>query len=407
MTKRSSKEKNHPVEYTEDPLTEVLRHGARELLAKAVEDEVTTFLATHADIRDEQGRQMIVLNGHLPERTIQTGIGAVPVRGRRVRDQRPIPKAERLRFTSTILPRYLRRSKSLEELIPWLYLKGISTGDFSEALRALVGRPAGLSPATVCRLKAGWQQEWETWHQRDLTGKRSVYFWVDGLHLHVRMDDAPCLLVVIGATPDGHKELVAVEDGVRESEHSWKALLLNLKRRGLAVGPDLAIGDGALGFWKAVSQVYEATQWQRCWAHKTVNVLNALPKSLQPKAKAGLHEIWMAPTKARADKALEGFLQTYEAKYPKAAACLRKDREALLAFYQFPAEHWQHIRTTNPIESTFATVRLRTAKTRGCLSRTTALTMAFQLVRCAATTWRRLCGHEHLKEMLEGGSPIR
>lgn len=402
MEKRNSDEKKKPAAYTEDPLTEVLRKGARDLLAHAVEAEVTEFLGVHAEIRDAQGHQMIVLNGHLPERTIQTGIGGIPVRGRRVRDQRAVPKADRIRFTSKILPRYLRRSQSLEELIPWLYLKGLSTGDFSEALRALVGSSAGLSPATVCRLKAGWQHEWETWHQRDLTGKRYVYFWVDGLHLNVRMEDAPCLLVVIGATADGHKELVAVEDGVRESEQSWKDVLLNLHRRGLTVGPELAIGDGALGFWKAVTQVYESTQGQRCWVHKTANILNKLPKSLQAKAKAGLHAIWMAPTKATAEQAVEGFLQTYEAKYPKAADCLRKDREALLAFYRFPSEHWQHIRTTNPIESTFATVRLRTAKTRGCLSRTTALTMAFQLVRCAEKTWRRLRGYKHLTEMLEG-----
>jgi transposase-like protein len=402
MKKRSSVEQKNPDEYTEDPLTAVLRKGARDLLAQAVEEEARAFLAAHATLRDDEGHQMIVLNGYLPERTIQTGIGVIPVCGRRVRDQRKIPKADRIQFTSQILPRYLRRSKSLEELIPWLYLKGVSTGDFSEALRALVGSPAGLSPATVCRLKAGWQQEWEAWQQRDLTGKRYVYFWVDGLHVNVRMEDSPCLLVVIGATADGHKELVAVEDGIRESEHSWKALLLNLRRRGLTIGPDLVTGDGALGFWKALPQVYDPTKGQRCWVHKTANVLNKLPKSLQAKAKAGLHDIWMAPTKAEADKAFDGFLQTYQAKYPKAADCLQKDREALLTFYQFPAEHWQHIRTTNPIESTFATVRLRTAKTRGCLSRATALTMAFQLVRCAEKTWRRLRGYHRLVEIIEG-----
>lgn len=402
MKKRSRVEQKNPDEYTADPLTAVLRKGARDLLAQAVEEEATAFLAAHAAIRDDAGPQMIVLNGHLPERTIQTGIGAIPVCGRRVRDQRNIPKADRLQLSSQVLPRYLRRSKSLEELIPWLYLKGVSTGDFSEALRALVGRPAGLSPATVCRLKAGWQQDWEVWQQRDLTGKRYVYFWVDGLHVNVRMEDAPCLLVVIGATADGHKELVAVEDGIRESEHSWKALLLNLRRRGLTIGPDLATGDGALGFWKALPQVYAPTKGQRCWVHKTANVFNKLPKSLQAKAKAGLHDIWMAPTKVQADKAFDGFLQIYQEKYPKAADCLQKDREALLAFYQFPAEHWQHIRTTNPIESTLATVRLRTAKTRGCLSRTTALTMAFQVVRCAEKTWRRLRGYHRLAEIIAG-----
>lgn len=402
MKQRNFGAQKNQDEYTEDPLPAVLRKGARDLLAHAVEEEARAFLAAHATLRDDEGHQMIVLNGYLPERTMQTGIGAIPVCGRRVRDQRKIPKADRIQFTSQVLPRYLRRSKSLEELIPWLYLKGVSTGDFSEALRALVGSPAGLSPATVCRLKAGWQHEWETWQRRDLTGKRYVYFWVDGLHLHVRMEDAPCLLVVIGATADGHKELVAVEEGIRESEQSWKDLLLKLHRCGLTIGPDLATGDGALGFWKALPQVYSPTQGQRCWVHKTANVLNKLPKSLQAKAKAGLHEIWMAPTKAQANKAFDGFLQTYEAKYPKATACLQKDRQALLAFYQFPAEHWQHIRTTNPIESTFATVRLRTAKTRGCLSRATALTMAFQLGRCAEKTWRRLRGYQRLVQIIEG-----
>lgn len=402
MNQRTGVEQTNQDEYTEDPLTAVLRKGARDLLTQAVEAEARAFLAAHATLRDDQGHQMIVLNGHLPERTIQTGIGGVPIRGRRIRDQRKIPKADRITFTSQILPRYLRRSKSLEALIPWLYLKGVSTGDFSEALRALVGSPAGLSPTTVCRLKAGWQHEWETWQRRDLTGKRYVYFWVDGLHLNVRMEDSPCLLVVIGATADGRKELVAVEDGIRESEQSWKDLLLNLRRRGLTIGPDLATGDGALGFWKALPQVYDSTKGQRCWVHKTANVLNQLPKSLQATAKASLHEIWMAPTKADANQAFDGFLQTYEAKYPKAAVCLQKDREALLAFYQFPAEHWPHIRTTNPIESTFATVRLRTAKTRGCLSRATALTMAFQLARCAEKTWRRLRGYQRLAEMMAG-----
>jgi len=402
MKERNVVEQTNQDEHTEDPLTAVLRKGARDLLTQAVEEEARAFLASHATLRDDEGHQMIVLNGYLPERTIQTGIGGVPIRGRRIRDQRKIPKTDRIAFTSTILPRYLRRSKSLEELIPWLYLKGISTGDFSAALRTLVGNPTGLSPATVCRLKVGWQHKWEVWQQRDLTGKRYVYFWVDGLHVNVRMEDSPCLLVVIGATADGHKELVAVEDGIRESEQSWKDLLLNLHRRGLTMGPDLATGDGALGFWKALPQVYGSTKGQRCWVHKTANVLNKLPKSLQAKAKAGLHEIWMAPTKAQATKAFDGLIQTYEAKYPKVADCLQKDQEALLAFYQFPAEHWQHIRTTNPIESTFATVRLRTAKTRGCLSRTTALTMAFQLVRCAEKTWRRLRGYQRLVQITEG-----
>jgi putative transposase len=392
-----------PSEYVEDPLTEVLRKGAREMLAQAVEAEVAVFVQAHDEIRDERDRQMIVRNGHLPEREIQTGIGAVRVRAPRVRDRRDLPKEEKISFTSKILPPYLRRTKSMEELIPWLYLKGISTGDFSEALRALVGAEApGLSASTVVRLKEGWKQDYETWRRGDLGGKRYVYVWADGIHMNVRMDNDQCLLVLIGATEDGRKELLAVEDGYRESAQSWRELLLDLKRRGLEIPPKLAIGDGALGFWKALAEVYGKARRQRCWVHKTANVLNKLPKSVQSKAKGGLHEIWMAETKAKADKAFDAFVETYGPKYPKAVECLVKDREELLTFYDFPAEHWKHIRTTNPIESTFATVRLRTAKTRGCLSRTTALTMAFQLARCAQNGWRKLNGYQHLAEIIRG-----
>ena len=392
-----------PSEYVEDPLTEVLRKGAREMLAHAVEAEVAVFLQDHDEIRDERDRQMIVRNGHLPERKIQTGIGAVRVRAPRVRDRRDLPKEEKISFTSKILPPYLRRTRSMEELIPWLYLKGISTGDFSEALRALVGRDApGLSASTVVCLKEGWKQDYETWRRGNLGGKRYVYVWADGIHMNVRMDNDQCLLVLIGATEDGRKELLAVEDGYRESAQSWRELLLDLKRRGLKIPPKLAIGDGALGFWKALAEVYGKTRGQRCWVHKTANVLNKLPKSVQSKAKGGLHEIWMAETKDEAEKAFKAFVETYGPKYPKAVECLVKDREELLAFYDFPAEHWKHIRTTNPIESTFATVRLRTAKTRGCLSRKTALTMAFQLARCAQKGWRKLNGYQHLAEIIRG-----
>lgn len=392
-----------PSEYVVDPLTEILRKGARQLLAQAVESEVTSFVVGHAELRDERGRQMIVRNGYLPEREIQTGIGAVPVRAPRVRDRREVPPEEKITFTSKILPRYLRRTKSLEELIPWLYLKGISTGDFSEALAALLGPDApGLSASTVARLKESWQEDYEAWRQRDLSEKRYVYLWADGIHMHVRLDNDQCLLVLIGATEDGRKELVAVEDGYRESAQSWKELLVDLKRRGLEIPPKLAIGDGALGFWKALAEVYGKTRWQRCWVHKTANILNKLPKSVQSKAKQALHEIWMAQTKAEAEKAFDAFVETYGSKYPKAVECLAKDREELLTFYDFPAEHWKHIRTTNPIESTFATLRLRTAKTRGCLSRKTALTMAFQLARCAEKDWRKLNGYQHLAEIIRG-----
>jgi transposase-like protein len=345
----------------------------------------------------------VVRNGYLPKRTIQTGIGGVEVQAPRVRDRAPEGAAEKIHFTSRILPPYLRKTKSLEELIPWLYLKGISTGQFSEALRALLGTAApGLSASTVSRLKEGWQQDYEAWCRRDLGGKRYVYLWADGVYPNVRLEDSPCLLVVIGATEDGRKELLAVEDGYRESEESWRELLLNLKRRGLTETPLLAIGDGALGFWKALRKVYGKTRWQRCWVHKTANVLNKLPKSVQKKAKQGLHEIWMADTKQEAEKAFDHFVELYRDKYPKAVACLVKDREELLAFYDFPAAHWLHIRTTNPIESTFATIKLRTAKTRGCLSRKTALTMMFQLARSAENSWRRLNGHQHLAEIIRG-----
>jgi len=393
-----------PRDYPDDPLTQVLRHGARKLLAQAVEAEVASFLVEHQEVRDADGHQMIVRNGHLPERSIETGIGEVVVKAPRVRDRRDLPAQDRIRFASSILPRYLRRTKSLEELIPWLYLRGISTGDFTEALAALVGRDApGLSASTISRLKESWQQELTAWEKRDLSSKRYVYLWVDGIYFGIRLEEANhCMLVVIGATADGHKELVAIEDGYRESAQSWKELLLDLKHRGLTDPPALAIGDGALGFWKALPEVYGQTRRQRCWVHKTANVLNYLPRSVQKKAKDGLHEIWMAETKEAAEKAFDHFVETYGAKYPKAVECLVKDRDVLLTFYDFPAEHWEHIRSTNPIESTFATVRLRTDKTKGCLSRVTALTMTFKLVCSAEKRWRRLNSPKLVEKVIRG-----
>ena len=309
----------------------------------------------------------------------------------------------KLRFNSCILPRYLRRSRSLEELSPWLYLKGVSTGDFQEALEALLGgNAAGLSASTVSRLKSVWQGEFEAWQKRELSGQRYVYIWVDGVYFNVRLEEAKhCVLVVIGATEDGKKELIALSDGYRESEQSWKEVLLDLKARGLTIDPKLAIGDGALGFWKALPQVYGSTKTQRCWVHKTANVLNALPKSQQPKAKSALQSIWMAASKQDAEKAFDLFLQSYQDKYPKAAECLRKDRDALLTFYDFPARHWQHLRTTNPIESTFATVRLRTDKTRNTLSRETMLCLVFKLCQGAQRRWLRLKGSELLKDVIQ------
>jgi len=386
-----------------DPLTEVLRNGARALLTQAVEAEVAALLSCHADKLTDDGRQRLVRHGHLPEREIMTGIGPVAVRCPRVRD-RIGEGAERIRFSSAILPRYARRSKSLEVLIPVLYLKGISTGDFEEALIALLGKDAGgLSASTISRLKEAWAEEHAHWTKRDLSTKRYVYFWVDGIHVQARLEDAAqCLLVIIGATPEGKKELVGLTDGVRESAQSWRELLLDLKRRGLVMGPQLAVADGALGFWQAVEEVWPQTRGQRCWVHKTANVLNKLPKSQQTKAKRALQEVWMAETKNDALMAFDAFVETWGIKYDKAVDCLIKDRDALLAFYDFPAEHWKHLRTTNVIESSFATVRHRTVRSKGCLSNKTALAMIFKLAEAAEKNWRRLDGHNQLPKVILG-----
>jgi len=389
---------------TKDMLTEVLREGAQKLLAEAVQAELEELLEEYEAQRDEEGRQRLVRNGYLPTREIQTGIGGIEVRIPRIRDRRSGQESEEIiRFRSSLVPPYLRRSKSVEELLPLLYLKGISTGDFSEALSALLGPDAaGLSAKTISRLKGKWVQDYEKWRQRDLSHKRYVYVWADGVYANVRFDDARlCLLVLIGARGDGKKELIAVEDGYRESEQSWWELLRDLRSRGLSMGPKLAIGDGALGFWKALAKIYGNSRQQRCWMHKTGNVLNYLPKAVQPKAKKGLHQIWMADTRENACQAFDEFLATYQLKFPKATSCLAKDRTELLAFYDYPAEHWPHLRTTNPIESTFATVKLRTAKTRGCLSRQTMLTMVFKLCLSAEKRWRRLQGYRRLGEVIE------
>jgi putative transposase len=327
------------------------------MLAQAIDAEVAEWIDSHAHLTDERGHRQVVRNGYLPQRTITTGVGSVDVQQPRVLDRRCQEEAEP--FSSKILPPYLRKTKSVEELIPWLYLKGISTGDFSEALQALVGpRAAGLSASTVTRLKQTWEQGYDDWSRRCLEGKEFVYVWADGIHFNVRLEeDRQCILVLMGATAEGHKELIALTDGYRESEQSWLTLLVDVKQRGLKLDPKLATGDGALGFWKALAQVFPLTKEQRCWVHKTANVLDKLPKRLQPAAKEQLHQIWMAEKKVDAQQAFDTFLETYQAKYPKAVECLQKDREVLLAFYDFPAEHWIHLRTTNPIESTFATVR--------------------------------------------------
>ena len=391
-----------PVPQSRDVMTEILRTGAQKMLAQMIQQEVDDLLAERANLQDEQGRRQVVRNGFLPQREIVTGVGPIEVQQPRVRDRRPADEAEP--FTSKILPPYLRKTKSIEELIPWLYLKGVSTGDFSEALKALVGPECpGLSATTVTRLKGIWEKEFREWNQRSLEGKQYVYVWADGVHFNIRLEeDRQCILVLMGATADGKKELIAVVDGFRESEQSWKGLLLDVKARGLVIDPKLAIGDGALGFWKALKQVYPQTREQRCWVHKTANVLDKLPKRLQAEAKQKLHDIWMADTREHANQAFDLFEKTYEAKYPKAVECLTKDRDVLLAFYDFPAEHWIHLRTTNPIESTFATVRLRTKRTKGSGSRVACLTMVYKLMQSASKKWRLLNGTQVLIEVLQG-----
>jgi putative transposase len=391
-----------PLPTSQDILTEVLRDGARRMLAQAVEAEATAWIEAHAHLKNEVGHKQVVRNGHLPERTIQTGIGPIEVKQPRVRDRRPTDQREA--FTSAILPPYLRKTRSLEELIPWLYLKGVSTGDFSEALQALLGPEApGLSATTITRLKAVWEEEHQAWAKRSLAGKRYVYVWADGVHFNIRLEEGrQCILVLMGATADGKKELIAIADGYRESEQSWKELLLDVQARGLDVEPSLAIGDGALGFWKAMRQVWGTTKEQRCWVHKIANVLDKMPKGSQAKAKGMLHEIYLAETKEAAKKAFDLFLATYGAKYPKATECLEKDRDVLLAFYDYPAEHWVHIRTTNPIESVFSTVRLRHDKTKGNGSRAACLAMVYKLMESASKSWRSLNGSPLLAEVIKG-----
>jgi len=399
---------NEPVSISSrDVLTEILRRGARDMLVEAVENEVAEYVKAHSHHRDDHGHRLVVRNGHLPERTIQTGVGLVEIAQPRINDKRTDEHGQRIRFSSKILPPYLRRTRSINELIPWLYLKGVSTGDFTDALEALLGPDAsGLSATNIVRLKASWQQEWTMWSKRSLAGIHYVYVWADGIHFNVRLEDPgndkQCILVLMGATETGKKELIAITDGYRESAQSWGELLLDVKNRGLAKAPEVATGDGALGFWAALREIFPTTKEQRCWVHKTANVLNKLPKSLQAKAKSMLHDIWMAETRKAANEAFDMFVETFEAKYPKAVECLVKDRDVLLTFYDFPAEHWVHLRTTNPIESTFATVRLRTKRTKGCGSRTACLTMVFKLAQSAEKRWRRLNGKELIPEVIRG-----
>ncbi len=394
---------NVPAESTQDALTELIREGAKKIIMEAVETEIECFMDRFRSMRMENGSQRVVRNGYLPERKITTGVGEVAVKVPRARDKMGKAADKEIQFQSSLIPKYLRKTGSLENLIPWLYLKGISAGDMAEALESLTGKEAsGFSQPVVSKLKAKWKEEYEAWKKRDLSKKRYIYMWVDGIHANVRMDDKQCILVVIGATKEGRKELLAVEGGYRESTQSWREVLLDLKHRGLQTDPELAIGDGALGFWKAVTEVFPDTKGQRCWVHKTANILNKLPKRSQPKAKQHIHGIWQAETKEDAIKEYNLFVQTYEAKYPKAVETLTKDRDRLLTFYDFPAEHWRHIRTTNPIESTFATVRLRTAKVRNCFSRDTVLNMAFKLCESAQRKWQKLHGYKRIAEIIEG-----
>ena len=392
-------EEDQRSESRKNPLEDLLQEGARRLLQQAIGHEVDEYITAHRDEKDEDGRRMVVRNGSLPERELVTGIGAVGIKQPRVRDRR-----EGEEFSSRILPKYMRRVPSVDALIPALYLRGISTGDFSGALEAILGpRATGLSATNIVRLKEGWEEEYKAWEQRDLSQKHYVYIWGDGVYFNVRLSaDRPCILVIMGATAEGKKELVAVHDGERESELSWREVLNDLKRRGLARPPELAVGDGALGFWSALEKIWPTTRQQRCWVHKTANVLNKLPKSVHPSAKSLIHEIYMAPTEKDARKAFHQFKDNYEAKYPKAWGCLKKDEDQLFTFYAFPSDHWRHLRTTNPIESTFATVRHRTRKTKGCGTRTATMSMVFKLATDAQKHWRRLNGSQLIPEVIQG-----
>ena len=383
----------------EDPLTDMLRAGAQQLIQQAVEAELQSLLDQHAESRTPAGTAGVVRNGHLPERDLQTSLGPIPVRIPKVRAK----TGEPITFHSALVPPYIRKTRTLEAALPWLYLKGISTGEMSSALEVLVGSQAkGLSASTVSRLKQTWAQDYRNWNERRLDRDRWVYIWADGVYSGLRAEQTKlCALVIIGVNERGEKHFLAIEDGVRESTQSWREVILNLKSRGMNM-PKLAIGDGAMGFWAALDEVLPETRQQRCWMHKTMNVLNCLPKLSQPKAKQALHNIWQAETKTDAEKAFDLFIATYDAKYPKATLCLQKDREELMAFYSFPAKHWQSIRTSNPIESTFGTIRHRTKRSKGCLSRDGMIHMMFKLGMCAEENWRRLRGFSYLAQVITG-----
>jgi transposase-like protein len=382
-----------------DELTELIQDGARKLIGEALEAEVSELLSSLGERRDRFGRAAVVRNGYQPVRDIQTGIGPVTVQVPKVRSRDGKPVS----FHSALVPPYVRKTARLEAALPWLYLKGISSGEMAPALEVLVGTEAkGLSASTVSRLKQQWREDYETWRHRHLDRDRWVYIWADGIYSGLRAErQRLCALVIVGVNERGEKHFLAIEDGIRESTQSWREVLLDLKSRGLNAA-ELAVGDGALGFWAALEEVFPATRQQRCWMHKTGNVLNALPKSVQPKAKSALHDIWQAATREDAERAFDRFVVTYEAKYPKATNCLLKDRDSLLTFYDFPAVHWQHLRTTNPIESAFATIRHRTTRTKGCVTRHSMLHMMFKLGECAEQNWRKLRGFKYLAKVIEG-----
>jgi len=401
---RPEKEGSPGEESTKSILEEILQEGARKLLQTAIENEVEEYIEEYTQRRDERGRRLAVRNGYLPEREILTGLGPIKIKQPRVDDRKLRKEEGAEEFTSRILPRYLRRIPSIDNLVPALYLKGISTGDFPRALSAILGEQAkGLSAANIVRMKAKWEGEYNQWSIRDLSGKKYVYFWADGVYFNVRLDDArSCILIIIAADSEGNKELLAINDGYRESTISWKEILLDLKRRGIREVPKLAVGDGAMGFWAALREVFPVTRQQRCWVHKTANILDKFPKSMRSKVKSQIHDMYMAESKEAALSAYDHFVRVYKDKYPKAVGCLEKDKEVLFTFYDFPASHWIHIRTTNPIESTFATVRLRTYRTKGCGSRTATLSMVFKLAQEAQKTWKKLKGYKLIPLVMSG-----
>jgi len=382
-----------------DTLTDLLRSGAQQLIASAVEAELEGFLMHYSASRTETGCAAVVRNGHHPARPVQTGIGPVSVRIPKVRSKTGKP----VTFRSALVPPYIRKTRSLEAALPWLYLKGVSSGEMGATLKVLLGPDAkGLSANTVSRLKRDWAKEYDSWREQPLDKDPWVYIWADGIYSGLRgQDDKLCALVIVGVNARGEKHFLAIEDGVRESTQSWREVLLNLKSRGMNA-PKLATGDGAMGFWAALEEVFPLTRQQRCWQHKTMNVLNCLPKFSHPKAKKALHYIWQAETKKDAGKAFDLFIKIYEPKFPKATLCLQKDREELMAFFNFPAQHWQSIRTSNPIESAFATIRHRTKRSKGCLSRDGMLHMMFKLGQCAEGNWRKLRGFDYFAKVITG-----